>query len=71
VIEDARLKASNAAARAVTRAGSVTHDWSGSVQNVVSGSEPRDKILLGAAGIAVLAALSIAYQRRANEQAEV
>jgi hypothetical protein len=70
-ISDARRSASYAAARAKSRASVMANEWTRPVQSMVSDSQPRDKLLLGAAGVAVLAALSIAYQRRQSEQAEV
>jgi hypothetical protein len=69
-INDARRSTSYAAARAKLRASSMANEWTGPVQAAITDPQPRDKLLLGAAGLAVLAALSIAYQRRQSEQAE-
>ena len=62
--------ASNAAARTRSGASSMARDWAQPVQTAVGDEEVRDKFLLGAAGVAVAAALSIAYQRRLSEQSE-
>jgi hypothetical protein len=40
------------------------------IQAAASNPEARDKFLLGAAGLAVIAALGIASQRRMSEHAE-
>jgi hypothetical protein len=63
--------ASNTISDAASRAGSVAKQWSRPVQEAVTDQESRDRLLLGAAGIAVVAALGMAYQRRQNEPAEV
>lgn len=62
VLDDARQ--SGAAVRA--KVGNVVHENTLAVHDALSDYEARDKILLGAAGIAVAAALGIAYQRRAS-----
>jgi len=63
-----------AAARdAAARAGRNVEAWSESGREVVWRAmhhEDRDKYLLGAAALAVAAAIGIAYQRRANEESE-
>jgi hypothetical protein len=63
--------ASDTASNAASRAGSVAKQWSRPVQEAITDQESRDRLLLGAAGIAVVAALGMAYQRRQNEPAEV
>jgi hypothetical protein len=55
---DAALDSAAAAARASA------HDARGAVARVVNDATERDKYLLGAAAIAITAALGIAYQRR-------
>jgi hypothetical protein len=47
-------------------AGEKVHRASSKVHDVLGDQNSRDKILLSAAGLAVAAALGIAYQRRAN-----
>jgi glutamate synthase domain-containing protein 2 len=42
---------------------------SSSVQQALNDQDLRDKVLIGVAGLAVAAALGIAYQRRQNEEA--
>jgi hypothetical protein len=49
--------------------GALAKRASSAVQETISDQEARDKILLGAAGVAVVAALSIACQRRLSEKA--
>jgi hypothetical protein len=68
--DQARQSASNAAARTRSDVSSMAHDWTQPVANAFDDQEVRDKFLLGAAGVAVAAALSIAYQRRHGEQSE-
>jgi len=58
--QSARAGAARASSRVV---GAVDH-WRELGQDVISDPEPRDKLLLGAAGLAVLAALGISFQRR-------
>jgi len=48
----------------------MAEDWARPVQQTIEDPEARDKLLLGAAGIAVIAALGIAYQRKLSEPAE-
>ncbi|HET7211848.1 MAG TPA: hypothetical protein VFI85_08920, partial [Methyloceanibacter sp.] len=40
------------------------------VSNAIANTDTRDSLLLGAAGLAVAAALGIAYQRRATEPSQ-
>ena len=68
--DQVRQSATNAAARTRSGASSMAHDWARPVRTAVSDEEVRDKFLLGAAGMAVAAALSIACQRRFGEQPE-
>ena len=63
--------ASDPVAAAASHAGSLAKEWSRPIQEAVSDQESRDKLLLGAAGLAVVAALGMAYQRRQNESADV
>jgi hypothetical protein len=56
---------SAASARSVMAAG-VDRSWS-SAETLASDSDVRNKLLLGAAGLAVVAALGIALQRRAED----
>jgi hypothetical protein len=58
-VDEMRRTTAGAAERTVARAGAMAED-----------PEARDKLLLGAAGFAVIAALGIACQRRLNEPAE-
>jgi hypothetical protein len=46
-------------------------DWDSPFPETVSERDTRDTVLLGAAGIAVVTALGLAYQRRMREDAEV
>jgi hypothetical protein len=59
-----------AAERAPSRATTISDEWPRSFQKTYGDQEARDKYLLGAAGVAVIAALSIACQRRLSEPAE-
>jgi uncharacterized protein YjbJ (UPF0337 family) len=68
-LETAQRAASNARATAshsMERGSTIADELSGSLQNVIGDQEARDKVLLGLAGAAVVAALGIAYQRRSN-----
>jgi hypothetical protein len=69
-IDDMCRSAADAAGRTVERAGAVAEDWTRPVQDMIEDPQARDKLLLGAAGIAVIAALGIACQRRLNEPAD-
>ena len=68
-LKQARKSTRSAASTAVSRAGSAVQQWQ-PIQAAVSNAEVRDKFLLGAAGLAVIAALGIASQRRMSEHAE-
>jgi hypothetical protein len=68
--DQVRQSAANAGSRTRSGASSMAHDWAQPVENAFSDQEVRDKFLLGAAGMAVAAALSIAYQRRHGEHSE-
>jgi ElaB/YqjD/DUF883 family membrane-anchored ribosome-binding protein len=59
--------ASSAAGAATLRAGATADDWSRSARIPFNDREMRDKVLLGAAGLAVTAALTIAWQRGLSE----
>src|SRR4051794_32207214 len=52
-IQDARRSVSNAAARLTSGASSTRREWVRPVQTAINDAEPRDKLLLGAAGVAV------------------
>ena len=68
--EEMRHSSMQAAERAASRATAISDEWLGTVQEVAGNQESRDNFLLGAAGVAVIAALSIACQRRLNETTE-
>lgn len=69
-LEQAAKSAPSAATTAVSRASvAVEQQWR-PIQAAVSSAEVRDKFLLGAAGLAVIAALGLASQRRMSEHAE-
>lgn len=70
-LDEMRRSAADTAARAASRASTMADEWSRPLQEAVSDQEARDKFLLGAASVAVVAALSIACQRRLSEAAEV
>jgi hypothetical protein len=70
-LQNIQHAASDTVSDAASRAGAVAKQWSRPVQEAVTDQESRDRLLLGAAGIAVVAALGVAYQRRQNEPAEV
>jgi hypothetical protein len=55
------------AAEAAQTAGRVARDTSATLQRTLSNDESRDTLLLGAAGLAVAAALAIASQRRLGD----
>jgi hypothetical protein len=54
-------------AEAPSRVAATTDEWRRPIQETAFSQEARDKFLLGAAGVAVVAALSIACQRRLSE----
>jgi hypothetical protein len=56
--------------RASFRATAISDEWMRPIQETAESQEARDKFLLGAAGVAVVAALGIAYQRRLSEPAD-
>jgi hypothetical protein len=66
-LEEIRQDSMKAVERAVSRASAASDEWTRPVQEAVGNQESRDKFLLGAAGVAVIAALSIACQRRLSE----
>ena len=67
-LEELRQSSMEAAELAASRATVVSQQWARSVKEVSGREDTRDQVLLGAAGVAVLAALSIAWQRRSPEQ---
>ncbi|TKB77728.1 MAG: hypothetical protein E5W81_14705 [Mesorhizobium sp.] len=67
MIDDMRQTSGEAAQRVAATAGRA----SSAVQGVMSDQETRDKLLLGAAGVAIAAAMALAYQRREQERTAV
>ncbi len=68
-LEDMRGESMTAAERAASRAAATTNEWMmRPIQEAAV--EARKKFLLGAAGVAVVAALGIACQRRLSEPAD-
>jgi hypothetical protein len=59
-----------AASRATAAVDEMAEDALASGRDIVALSETRDKVLLGVAGLAVAAALGLAYQKRGAEQVE-
>jgi gas vesicle protein len=53
----------------VERAAAIAGQVSSTVQGVLDDEEVRDKLLLGVAGMAIAAAVGLAYQRRVEERA--
>jgi hypothetical protein len=70
-LEDMKQSSMRAAETAASRAAAISDEWSRPVQETLTDPEARDKLLLGAAGVAVIAALGLACQRRMTERAEV
>jgi hypothetical protein len=66
-LEELRQSAMKAAERAKSRSTAVSDDW---LHDSLTNQQARDKFLLGAAGVAVVAALGIASHRRSSEPAE-
>jgi hypothetical protein len=62
---------SNDAAHTISRVGAAADEWASPLQRTMEDPEARDKLLLGAAGVAVIAALGIACQRRLRESADI
>jgi hypothetical protein len=63
-------QAAGTAARLSRTADDTVRDTLSAGQKMISDTETRDKVLLGVAGLAVAAALGIAYQKRALEEVE-
>jgi hypothetical protein len=63
-------QAARTAARVSSAAESTVRDTVSAGQNLMSDTDTRDKVLLGVAGLAVAAALGIAYQKRVLEDAQ-
>jgi len=63
-------QAADAAGRFATAADGTVRDTIAAGQRMISNTDTRDKVLLGVAGLAVAAALGIAYQKRALEDAK-
>jgi hypothetical protein len=70
-LEEVRQSSMRAAERAASRAATTVERWKRPDQEPNGQQDARDQVLLGVAGVAVLAALSIAWQRRSNEPAGV
>jgi gas vesicle protein len=68
--DDLADQAAGAARRFSSTADDTVRDPLAAGQRVISDTEARDKVLLGVAGLAVAAALGIAYQKRALEDVE-
>ena len=58
------------AERAVSGVAAINDEWIRPIQETAGTQDARDKLLLGAAGVAVVAALGIASQRRLSEPAD-
>lgn len=69
-LEEMRQSSMKAAERTASRATAISDEWARPFKETVGNQEARDKFLLGAAGVAVIAVLSIASQRRLSEPAE-
>jgi hypothetical protein len=67
-LEQAGQSARSTARAGMSRAGNTMDDLWASTQSSMNDAEARDKVLLGAAGLAVVAALGITCQRRLAEQ---
>jgi uncharacterized protein YjbJ (UPF0337 family) len=63
--------ARSAASSAVSRAGAALDDGWQRTQSALGETETRDKLFLAAAGIAVVTALGLAWQRRMTSQGEL
>ncbi len=63
-------QATEAATRLSSAADETVRDTLSAGQKMISDTDMRDKVLLGVAGLAVAAALGIAYQKRALEEVE-
>jgi hypothetical protein len=68
--EDIRRAAADEAIQVTSLVGAVADEYSRPLQQTLTNQESRDNLLLGAAGVAVVAALGIACQRRLKEHAE-
>jgi hypothetical protein len=66
-LQDMKRSSMRSAEMGASRATSIAEEWSRPVQETLADQESRDKLLLGAAGVAVIAALGLAVQRRMNE----
>jgi hypothetical protein len=75
-ITDAAVEIGESAQRMTAEAMSTARDAAGSaveigaegIEHALNDAEARDKLLLGMAGLAVMTAVGIAWQRRASEQ---
>jgi hypothetical protein len=69
-LEHAGQSARSAASTAMSRAGNAVNQWV-PMHSGENATEIRDKLLLGAAGVAVAIALGLAWQRRTAERGDV
>jgi hypothetical protein len=69
-VDQAGHSARSATSTSVSRASATLEEWQHGTRAAVNDAEVRDKLLLGAAGLAVITALGIASQRRIAEQSE-
>jgi hypothetical protein len=69
-LQDQARSAKDRASDLANRASDMAGRASDTMGEILNDQETRDKLLLGAAGVAVVAALSIACQRRLSEQLE-
>jgi hypothetical protein len=67
-LERAGQSARSTASTGMSRAGDTVDELWASTRSSMNDAQARDKVLLGAAGLAVVAALGIACQRRLAEQ---
>ena len=69
-VHDMRDQAGNATMRATAATNELVHDTLSSGQDVMAKVGTRDNVLLGVAGLAVAAALGMAYQKRIAEEVD-
>ncbi|MFL6799726.1 MAG: hypothetical protein ACJ8F3_20210 [Xanthobacteraceae bacterium] len=67
-MQDIRDTTGSSARAAWAQVGSKADEWSREAHAVMNDADMRDKLLLGAAGLAVAAALGFAWQRREDER---
>jgi ElaB/YqjD/DUF883 family membrane-anchored ribosome-binding protein len=69
-VHDVRDQAGNATMRATAATNQLVHDTLSSGQDMMAKVGTRDNVLLGVAGLAVAAALGMAYQKRIAEEVD-